>query len=171
MGAMGRWGMDVPTVNVNVGRNSLDGRVWWSRGNLLGDTVNTETHTFTEFTLDSRSGYAIDFSGGRMILHVGTGNALAAAYRFSVWLYRVEGENLSLVGRAGTLPGGYSSRPAYSDISIDLFDLGVVSDPVTFRLYFTDDSTSSSQYPVLDTVTVCAREAAGPEDGTIILIF
>lgn len=172
MSALTTWGMDVPpTANAQISVNSQDTSTWWSRGSLLPAAVDTGANPYTAFTLAPNPNFALSFTNGIMVLHIGVNDRNQAGnYNFTVHVYEdLGGGGVSQVGSATSPTVDQTlNDPWYQDIAVDLSSLGVTTEAVTLRMYFTDGSTSASMHPVLDTVSVYGEEIATA--GTMFLI-
>jgi len=165
------WGMDVPPVNGNLARNSEDGHVWWSRGSLLPAAVDTNASPYTVFTISIDSRYSLDLGEGMLILRVGAGDNGTGNYNFTVHLYRDDDGSLSLLGSATSVTAVNNlNLPDYRDIAFDLSSVGVRTEPVTLRLYFSDGSSQGGHYALLDSVSAVGDIVALPPRGSVFIV-
>lgn len=171
MTSITNWGMDVPPVNGNLARNSEDGHVWWSRGSLLPGAADTNTSPFTAFTLSTDPRYSLDLSEGTLLLRVGVGDAATGTYAFNAHVYHDEDGSLTPLGSASSLTSRNTANlPDYRDVAFDLSALGEQTVPVTLRLYFSDGSSQTGHYPLLDTVAVIGDTIALPPRGSVFIV-
>ena len=168
------WGREDPANgnNANVGNGSGpesqtdDNNTWWARANTLPATPDS-TH-YASFTVTPDAGMGLDLSDGVLGVKMGaTERNEGGNLEFNVTLRSSADGFASDLDVASTAADQNIDDPLYVTSYLDLSSLGTVTDPLEFRLYFSDNSGSGAKHPILDTVFLLAKTEVIPEPATM----
>jgi len=169
------WGREDPANgnNANVGNGSGtesqtdDNNTWWARGSTLPNTAD-HTTPYASFTVTPDAGSALDLSDGVLGVKMGaTDRNQAGTLEFNVRLRSSVDSFASDLDIASMVVDQNNVDPLYVTSYLDLSSLGTVTDPLEFRLYFSDNSTNGAMHPILDTVSLIGEVV--PEPSTFAL--
>ncbi|QNN24098.1 hypothetical protein HED60_18095 [Planctomycetales bacterium ZRK34] len=133
---------------------SDDSYAWFSRASILGADPVTDGHYF-EFTLTPTDAtLSLDTLTARMGVSKQSFGAVG-------WSLIVRSSLDGYAADLGTLVRydetiGRNDPPVWDDLTLDVSSLGVITGPITFRLYARDESVddASNKYLLLDTVSL-----------------
>lgn len=170
------WGKEVGGNNANVGNGvgglphnlTDDGHTWWSRAEYLPNGTTNSTH-FAEFTIDAIKNFQLDLSEGVLGVKMGaTDRDQAGPFQFNIALRSSLDGFGSDLDAATLVVDDNDVDPIYVTSYFDLSSLGMVQDPLSLRLYFSDNSASNFMHPILDSVFLLGNVIV-PEPHTITL--